>query len=237
MKKTLITILALAGLAHADFDPTLVTSYSATFANETNSTTTTSVLTFGNEESLALKSWCIEFTTTAVKTSGSHILMSSSGSDSVGVCLDTWGPSGATRNFGVKVNGNSSTGAGSFKSVLSTNAGGASQITMRLAYDNQNMTYYVMSLDDEKTLTTGTFITADSSDYYLTSGVSKFSVYGTNSYTVTAVYDLTDVAKAGATGKADFAAFVANPTTVPEPATATLSLLALAGLAARRRRH
>ncbi len=71
----------------------------------------------------------------------------------------------------------------------------------------------------------------------LTSGTAKLWANGnaTNAKTPSTFYTLTDLSNV--TAAQYFSAPTDNTDTVPEPATATLSLLPLAGLAARRRRR
>ncbi|MCD7798097.1 MAG: PEP-CTERM sorting domain-containing protein [Akkermansiaceae bacterium] len=104
--------------------------------------------------------------------------------------------------------------------------------TYTLAYDASTYTVYLGSSEGE--YITYTFSSSPTTTVTLTSGSDGLHQWTNNATvvtTITSVADLTSI-------KGDSAAFASYVTTgsVPEPATATLGLLALGALALRRRR-
>lgn len=249
MKKTLITILALGGVALGD------TSAFASTTIVLGETGTTSPLTFGEYVTFAdgtpdkstLDATIISGTVDNIKYEMKH----NTGRTWVIPANDTWTNTAALDIYN-EATGNNLTSTMVNDMTLACSAGGSSYETFTLNFTESD--WYVAS----QTITIFAF-----------AGTSTKDNLGTplNSFTVTGLNNLTiDVASAtgkgfgttysvnhgdisliritgtltsdcvvslkGSNAKSGFAAV----TLIPEPATATLSLLALAGLAARRRR-
>lgn len=239
MKKTLIALVALSGLAMGEFNTDDIVVYAPSFGDGSiEKTNANAAITFGNG-STSLDSWIFEFTTTNPQVGPNKAIFSTHKTDSSydGLSVVAW-TTNTNRPFGAAVlnpNGTYNT----FSKSLFNDFATTSPATMRLAYDAQNDMAYLYNV------TSGGLITIDSvstalrasetkDNLKLTAGVSSMRAFN-ETMTLGKIYDLTNVATAGNTGKADFVAFIANPT--PEPTTATLGLLALAGLVARRKRH
>lgn len=249
MKKTLVAIFALSSVAAAD-----VTLYDATFANGGMDTLTTarSHLKVGTE-AITLSSWMIEFQITKQKDVGTFFstyrnFTYEEGGETKpprergGLGIRTSTRSGlaittkADEDFAssrlavIKFDSNPKDDA----AEVST----SNPITLRFAYDAVNHAAYLYNVG------TGEYVSAkdlEASDTYSLTTVSSsvtgmgdidgktmfWTDGGSANYKLLGVTDMSSLA-----GKSDFLAYV----TAPEPATATLSLLALMGLAARRRR-
>ena len=237
MKKTLITLFALGSVALG----TTPTTYTVTFANGGSDTLTSSRshLYFG-EGAITLESWVLEFEITKLGDVG--VFMNTAygadhnvnNRDGLGIRTST------TSGLRLGIGGNDGSQSDDVLSVDSFHAttgtvSTTNPITLRLAYNAVNNTAYLVNVK------TSDYITMETSeDYTLTSvatsvtgtgdvtGKTTFYTDGSKSnFKVLEVADMSVLAN-------DSAAFFSY--IVPEPTTATLSLLALCGLAARRRR-
>ncbi len=218
MKKSIIALALLSSAALAAEIPatTNITNYTGT-TNGTASWNTTS-----SGVSSSLTTWAFTFTVSVTATDSSSkplISMTAANSGASGLSVVSTDGSYTTLTIG---SGNSTL---SDSSIAVT-----SGATYTLAYDASTYTVYLGSSD-------GNYITYtfDSSSTVTTTLISDVLRQWTNgnhvSTTITSVADLSSVS-------GDSAAFASYVTTaaVPEPATATLGLLALGALALRRRR-
>ena len=195
-----------------------------------------------NQNSYTLQSYLIEFTMTDV-TSLDRFLSTdrkdTAGSNRAGgITLSSWG-SGANRGAGIHYHGTHVTSGGN-NNIGAISAGD----TLRLGFDASSGIAYLYNVNSETLLSvTLTGVSGYSKeDCYFTSGVSGTqqkvgsSAFYSNSGNTEAVfgkiYDMSTLAG----NNVEFSKFV-KTLTIPEPTTATLSLLALCGLAARRRRR
>ncbi|MCC8021471.1 MAG: PEP-CTERM sorting domain-containing protein [Akkermansia sp.] len=220
MKKSIIALALLSSAALAAEIPTTtnITNYTGT-TNGTVSwdTTSSGVLS-------SLDTWAFTFTVT-VKTadSSSKPLISMTAANSGASGLSVVSSDGTYTKLAI---GNDATTTLSDSSIDVTEGA-----TYTLAYDASTYTVYLGSSDSGEYITydlgsSTTVITT------LTSGtLHQWTNGGSVSTTITSVADLSSVS-------GDSAAFASYVTTgsVPEPATATLGLLALGALALRRRR-
>lgn len=235
MKNTIITLLALAGMAAAND----IQKWDLTFTNG-NQSITTGNCDLWAENGLVLESYMFDFTVDVYTTGGYNVTTvltyrgaTASDGERQGMSFLTWN----VTNVGI---GNGKT----HYSVDSNKATVAAGDEFRFAFNAETETGYLYNVTQDKLcmVDMSTDITEDNiSKYYFTSGVKGTqatigaSVVWTNSsggqFTMGDLYDLSAVAS----NAAQFESFVKTKT-IPEPTTATLSLLALAGLAARRRR-
>lgn len=232
MKKTLVIILALSSVATAD-----ITLYDATFASTGTDTLTgaRSHLKVGSE-AITLSSWMIEFQITKQGDSGTFFSTCRYSTDQTergGLGIRTNSDTGLS----ITTNANNSFASGKLTVTSFTDISANNPITLRFAYDAVNHSAYLYNVG------TGEYVSATeltASDTYklatvdstvTTGDVNGKSMFwtdqGSANYKLMGITDMSSLA-----GTAGFLAHV----TVPEPATATLSLLALAGLATRRRR-
>ncbi len=221
MKKSIIALALLSSAALADEIPstTDITDATQTTGNGTVSWNTTEV-------SSSLTTWAFTFTVDSSTTTSANkplISMGTNGSNAVGLSVVSTDGSYTELSIG---SGNSTLSSSSL-----TVTSGA---TYTLAYDASTYTVYLGSSDGN--YITYTFDPSSEVTTTLTSGTlqqwtNTVSGAGTVSTTITSVANLTSVS-------GDSAAFASYVTTgsVPEPATATLGLLALGALALRRRR-
>ena len=195
-----------------------------------------------NQDSYTLQSYLIEFTMTDV-TSLSNFLSTdrkdTSGSNRAGgISLSSWG-SGASRGAGIHYHGAHVTNGGS-NNIGAISVGD----TLRLGFDAKSEIAYLYNVNSE-TLLSVTMTGASGyskEDCYFTSGVNGtqqtlgcsafYSNGGSTKAEFGKIYDMSTFAG----NNVEFSKFV-QTLTIPEPTTATLSLLALCGLAARRRRR
>lgn len=235
MKKSIITLMALAGMAAAGE----IQSWDLMFTNGNQS------ITAGNcdlwaEDDLVLSSYMFDFTVDSYTSGGYNVTtvltyrgeMASAG-ERQGMSFLTWN----VTNVGI---GNGQT----HYSIDTNKATVAAGDVFRFAFNAETETGYLYNVTQDKMCVAdmSADVTADNiSKYYFTSGVEGVqatigsSVVWTNSgggkFTMGELYDLSSLAS----NAAQFENFVKTKS-VPEPATAALSLMALCGLAARRRR-
>ena len=243
MKKTLITLLALAGVAAAG---------EVTFTDLTqNITDSTSGITFTQSTGL--------FTGSVTNYEGADAGKGSNGA--ITFAIDWAAASALTANtciLTLNYDGNTAYNSGKNSGIYWTNgnikawfagavnSGGNTADTTEVADAKQiigGKDYVILTLryDDlgASNATKGVSLFTSTSEIY------EYWDQGSSSYDeVTSIYINTDLVKAvtimtGEINDATAKAGVTNLATamVPEPTTATLSLLALAGLAARRRRR
>ncbi len=220
MKKSIIALALLSSAALADEIPstTDITDATQTTGNGTVSWNTTEV-------DSPLTTWAFTFTVDSSTTTSANkplISMGTNGNNAVGLSVITTDNNYATLSIG---NGTE---------LLSGSIKVTEGATYTLAYDASTYTVYLGSSDGN--YITYTFESSSDVTTTLTSGTlqqwtNTVSGAGTVSTTITSVADLSSVS-------GDSAAFASYVTTgsVPEPATATLGLLALGALALRRRR-
>ena len=244
MKKTLTTLLALGTVAAAADAPIVYDAYilhmNDTSTKLTELTTNRGQLWF-NEDGATLSSWMIEFDITKLTTSNKTLFSNSFGTTAAtderyGLGVYAWyNYSGVT--IGVDDAHYSAAQNVTFPDSSTSNL----PVTLRLAYDAQTQTAYLYCVDSGAG--TEVTFTGENVAYTLTSatlggtkdqtGVSSFwTDAGANTYSISTVTDLSALAG----DSTAFAYYVKNGKVIPEPATTTLSLLALVGLAARRRR-
>ena len=250
MKKTLVAIFALSSVAAAD-----VTLYDATFANGGTSTLTNyrSHLTVG-DKAITLSSWMIEFQITKQKDVGTFFstYRKCSYEEDGQITTEERGGLGIRTNSrsGLSITRKADKDFASSKLAVikfdsnpptddAAEVSTSNPITLRFAYDAVNHEAYLYNVG------TGEYVSAENleaSDTYSLTTVSSsvtgngdidgktmfWTDGGSANYKLLGVTDMSSLA-----GKSDFLAHV----TAPEPTTATLSLLALMGLAARRRRR
>ena len=248
MKKTLITLLALAGVAAAADMPK---EYVATFANsrtDTQSSGRSHILLDGGTQAITLDSWMIEFQIQKQEDKGAFFALGRYATDNQergGLGLRTNTSSGV----GISWNGNQGWASESSTKLDVTSfssISAESPITLRFAYDAESDIAYLYNVDTNKYITATELTTTYEGGNFSFSSVDS-SVTGNGDVTGKTMF-WTD-GGAGAyklLGVTDMSSLEGNDNqfvsylttkTVPEPTTATLSLLALAGLAARRRRR
>ena len=221
MKKTLVAILALGGMAMADVAQDIV------YKEVTNTyTLNPETSTYGLDYAIDLsKAWSVTVTGTADFSQGYNQY------GTLPVSMDSntvWGQTPPIRMYlsaGKKVVVHPSSGEASYNLVEGT--GDIVDYSITLSYNpngagaNSGRVYLTFTVTDEEGHTTtqpgsqywSTTLTRTCEELYGTLNVATQTNWTTPTITVTQMI------------------------AVPEPTTATLSLLALAGLAARRRRH
>ena len=232
MKKTLITIFALGSVAAAD-----ITLYDATFAKDGQDTLTSgrSHLKVGTE-AITLSSWMIEFQITKQNDIGtffSTALNATAGVERGGLGIRTYSDTGLS----ITTSANTAHASAKLTVTKFSELSANNPITLRFAYDAVSHTAYLYNVGTGKYVSATDLTASDTYklttvDSSVTSGdVNGKSMFWTDQATATyKLMSITDMSSLA--GTEDFLAHV----TAPEPTTATLSLLALAGLAARRRR-
>ncbi|MBE6418194.1 MAG: PEP-CTERM sorting domain-containing protein [Akkermansiaceae bacterium] len=240
MKKTLIALMAMAGVAAA----AVPTTYEATFASNGEAALTwsdgqnASNILFGTGAT-TLDSWMIEFQISDLQDPGTFMctapttagFVGANDRDGLGIRTST------TTGMRIAVNGNNGSQSDGLLSITNVNNLSATNpLTLRFAYDAKSNTAYLFNVGTGKSISMSTGTT----DYTLKSVASStaaaattatFYSDGATSYKLVDVTDMSTLA-----GKTSFVTYLTTKT-IPEPTTATLSLLALAGLAARRRRR
>lgn len=245
MKKTLITLLALAGVTLAD----TVKEYTAIFANSRTDTQTSQrshIILGDGTEAITLSSWMIEFQIQKQADNGVFFSLSrnyqvseTSKVERGGLGVSTFSTSGMAIAFNnSKVSGTELTDKLEVAAFGSLSAD--SPVTLRFAFDAESDVAYLYNVGTGKYITatglTGSydFVSVSSTVTGMGDIDGKAMFWtdsGASAYKLLGVTDMSAIA-------GDNASFVSylQTKTIPEPATATLSLLALAGLTARRRR-
>ncbi len=250
MKKTLITLFALAGVAAAAEMPT---EYVATFANsrtDTQSSARSHILLDGGTQAITLDSWMIEFQIQKQSDIGAFFALgrNANNQERGGLGLRT----NSTTGIGISWDGNSgyanSTEEDPYPMLTVTSfssISAQSPITLRFAYDAESDIAYLYNVDTNEYITATNLTTRyEGGNFSFSSVDSSVTGNGDNagktmfwtdggsaSYKLLGVTDMSSLEG----NDAQFVSYLTTKT-VPEPTTATLSLLALAGLAARRRR-
>lgn len=241
MKKTLITLMALGGVAMAD---DTLAIYDASILHMDNTSTKVDSLTSNRgqlwfkEDAATLSSWMIEFSLDKLG-SGNTVLFSNSfgttgqANERHGLSVYSW-----FNETGVTIGKDNSHFTGAVEIMFPDASKDSLPVTLRLAYDATADTAYLYCVETKQITSVETTV-----DYILKSatlggtqdqnGVSSFwTDGGVHHFTVKDVTDMSPIA--GNSGA--FETYVKTLQVIPEPTTATLSLFALAGLAARRRR-
>ena len=245
MKKTLITLFALAGVAAAADMPK---EYVATFANsrtDTQSSARSHILLDGGTQAITLDSWMIEFEIQKQSDIGAFFALGRNANDLErgGLGLRTNSSSGV----GISWNGNAGWASDPDKLDVTSfsSISAESPITLRFAYNAESDIAYLYNVDTNKYITATNLTTRYEGGNFSFSSVDSsvtgngdvagktmfWTDGGSAAYKLLGVTDMSSL-------EGDNTQFVSYLTTktIPEPTTATLSLLALAGLAARRRR-
>lgn len=233
MKKTLITVVALGGIAlGADALQSWDLQVYQNASTKVDEITTGNGNFFFDEAGAELSSYMFDFTLTKITTGGYNVTLFATERGATtqrdGLTFLTW-----QNQYG---------GVGEASSHNGENGGNTITLSQgdqfRFAYDAVNSTAYLYNVTQDKLAIRN--LSSDNASYHLVSGTSNdntgASAVFTNSEHDYAsygnVYDMSSLAG----NDTVFSTYVKTMVVVPEPATATLSLLALAGLAARRRR-
>lgn len=248
MKKTIIALIALAGMSMAEtvlptYDLKVITS-----AGSTADSTTANADFWFEEDSLTLNSYMLDFTINA-KPGGPnqfYFQITSTDGSSNHIKYGAWGPANsASYGSGIYVKG-SHVHAVENDNSLQFSIGD----TLRFAYDGEANKAYIYNVNTEAMtiFNIGASENIDGVDvdwgdgYSFVSGkLSSTSTTGASKVIAAAdryaTYgNITDMSSLAGNEEA-FKTYVKSLRVIPEPTTATLSLLALAGLAARRRRR
>ena len=244
MKKTLIALAALAGVAVAENAPVEYDAYILQLNNTGNKITelkSTRGQIWFNEDGASLTSWMLEFSLD--KLNGGNSVLFATDMGTAGAANERYGLSVYSwfNQTGVTIGKDNSHYTGAANLTFPSNP--KLPVTLRLAYDAVGDTAYLYCVETNTitSVKTTTDYTLKGSTVGGASDVAGLGTFwtdgGSDNFTVYTVTDMSGVA-----GNADaFADYVMTKTytepSIPEPTTATLSLLALAGLAARRRRR
>ena len=248
MKKTIIALLALGSMAMADV--VLTDAVMTLGSAETKNFETTDVLYHDSTVTMSME-LDIAALKSALETSGVQkknyllgnfsVALNSTANGDAGALVIYTSSSASNKTSSIWASGNKSTG--------SANVGGATYLSTLLESDawanatGAALTLSVKVADNADEALTGIYLTLADKDGNLTEYSNTTNAIRWSSFNPT--YGVTGVQTGELTKKAyifntDVTATNAkalNAAILPEPATATLSLLALAGLAARRRRH
>ena len=232
MKKTLIAVVALGGIAMgADALQSWDLLVYQNASEKVNEITTGNGNFFFDEAGAELSSYMFDFTLTKITTGGYNVTLFATERGTTtqrdGLTFLTW-----NNQYG---------GVGEAQTHDGEDGGNTITLSQgdnfRFAYDAVNSTAYLYNVTQDKLAIRN--LSSDNEKYHLVSGTSNnntgASAVFTNSEHDYAsygnVYDMSSLAG----NDTVFSTYV-KTMVVPEPTTATLSLLALAGLAARRRR-
>ena len=243
MKKTIIALIALGSVALGNTPDT----YDAYILRNDNTSTKIQTLDnkrgqlWFNEDNATLTSWMIEFSLDKLSGGNSVLFATTFGTaggndERYGLSVYSW-----YDQSGVTIGKDGSHFAGAANLTFPVDEDTSAKefpVTLRFAYDAVGDTAYLYCVETNTITSVNTTM-----DYSLNGtkvggsadvqGLATFwTDAGADGFTVKTVTDMSSIA-----GKDDvFAGYVKTLKVVPEPATATLSLLALCGLAARRRR-
>lgn len=237
MKKTLITFLALSSVALcADSIQSWDLQVYKNATEKVDQIVTGNGNFFFSTAGAELDSYMFDFTLTRITGGGYNVTLfatdrgafGNAATERQGLTFLTWTTDHGGVGDGITHNGENG------GNILTLSQGDV----FRFAYDSVSSTAYLYNV------TTSTLATrnldADNERFHLRSGTSNNNLGASVVYTNSGdnyasygnVYDLSSLAG----NDVAFSTYVKTMTVVPEPTTATLSLLALAGLAARRRR-
>lgn len=242
MKKTIITLLALAGVATADSNPVEYDAYilkNGDTSNKITQLTGSRGQIWFNQDSASLTSWMLEFTLDDL-TKGNNTLFATNYNGKTGT-EEFRGGLGVYSWYdqsGVTIGKDNSHYSGAANIIIPTKESSKKfPITLRFAYNAEANTAYLYCVETGQLTSVKT-----DTDYILqgsivggASDVANLGTFwtdgGADDFTIKTVTDMSAI-------EGDTPGFISyvKTKTIPEPTTATLSLLALAGLAARRRR-
>lgn len=241
MKKTIITFLAFCGVAAA-----APTEYEAYLLHMDDTSALTQEIStkrgqlWFHEDGAELTSWMVTFKLDSLSKANLTLFNSCQGTIARSDERYGLGVYACDNSTGVTIGKDDNHLSGAEEIFFPENSTDNLPVTLRLAYDGVSGTVYLYC-DETQALTSVKLAATDANGeavhYNLKgatlgggqdqSGVATFwTDSGKNHFTVISVTDMSSVA-------GDEKAFVRY---IPEPATATLSLLVLAGLASRRRR-
>ena len=249
MKKTLIAILALssmafaaeftkdtaAGILYRDTNGDFVTTGGVTFDNGTNTLTfADTVFTYTEVTSKGTTQDRIKFTLglridmskVGTLTTGTKVITTGTGTDmGIGMTANkeyatVWGNNVPWVSGGAEAKTAAIAATEEVTLIFSTSGSGSTHVIEGQTFNSSNISWSWAGLKGTQAGLNSFVINDAFKDAILAVGVWQDST----------TYN-------GNGGAAEFAAISSTLKNIPEPATATLSLLALAGLAARRRRH
>ena len=252
MKKTLIALMALASVTMAEEYPSwdLKVYTGSAGTNTTGDTLESGNRDFQFDSATALTTYAFDFTATKLDAYGysNFTIFNTSRGNSDGSSRDGLGLLSTTSNSADSITvclsvGTTAIETGNNRPTMTINEGDI----LTFAYDSGSGTVLLFNETSSTLLQSTVDLTGanvDPTKYYFESGAAPTSsangnngssaVYTQGGKHVLTFGTITDLSSM--TNNVDaIKAFIGVPS-VPEPATATLSLLALAGLAARRRR-